>query len=214
MNEYLELAFSGPALPASCLLALVTAYWLLVIFGAVGLDALDLDLDADMDLDVDAGGLESILSIGMAPLRWLNLGRVPLMLWLSVFALVFWLLSMLWDAPEYRETVWNTLAVILRNGALALLATKLATQPLTGLFDNRLARPATTEDLLGQICVTTTRVTEKSGQATVSISAGTPLILSVRAELGELKKGESAELLEYNAELNYFLVRRVRIDAP
>ena len=204
MTEYLATAFSGPPLVASCLLALVTCYWLFVILGAVGIEALDFDLD--FDADVDAGDIESMISVGMLPLKWLNIGRVPLMIWLSVFALAFWLTSMLWDTPAGREDAWNMAAVILRNGAIGLLATKIVTQPLCDVFTGD--RGVTGDDLVGLVCEPTTRVSENKGQAKVETGTGTPLLLSIRCEHGELEKGERAQIVSYDRDREIYIVRR------
>lgn len=209
MSQFLDSAFTGPPLPATILLMLVMGYWVLVIVGMVDLDALDLDLDLDLDVDADAdfgGALESALSFGMLPLRWLNLGRVPLMLWISVFALAFWLTSVLWDTPAGRENGWNMAAVIIRNGAIALLACKLLTQPLRGVF-NTGTNVVGGEDLLGLECFGTTRITEDRGQAKLETGRGAPLLLSVRCEYGEMQKGERAEIIGYDVERDIYFVR-------
>lgn len=44
---------SSSNLVLSLLLALTMLYWLMVLFGAVGLDSLDFDLDLDTDIDID-----------------------------------------------------------------------------------------------------------------------------------------------------------------
>ena len=220
MSQYLETAFSGPPLPASCLLVLVIGYWLMVIVGMLDMDMLDLDLDMDVDADVDLdldvdlgadGVLDSALSIGMLPLKWLNIGRVPLMLWVSVFALSFWLTSMLWDTPAGRENGWNMAAVILRNGAIALLCAKVLTQPIRGVFSR--GTDATNRlELVGQECQLTARVTDDRGQAKVDTGKGAPVLLSVRCDHGELEKGERAQIVGYDPGREIYLVRRMPIE--
>jgi hypothetical protein len=207
MQEYIETAFSGPPLLASCLLTLVVCYWLLVIIGMIDLEGLNLDVDIDVDVD---SGMESMLSLGMLPLRWLNVGRVPFMLWLSSFAVAFWMVSMLWDTAAGRENLWNMAAVVLRNGALGLLAAKLVTQPLCGVFDTDAQGGIRGRDLVGCECLLTTSVTEKSGQAKVETGKGAPLLLSVRCEFGELEKGELAEIVQYNKDARIYIVRRLQ----
>ena len=87
--EFLETSFSGTSMPASLFLSLVLVYWLFVILGALDLELFDFDLDVDADVD-----LGSVLNVGLVPVRFLNLGRVPLMLWVSLFSLSWWGLSL------------------------------------------------------------------------------------------------------------------------
>lgn len=203
MQQYLQDAFSGPPLPASILLVIVLAYWLLVIVGMLDLDVFDLDLDVDVDTDLD-----SVLSIGMLPLKWLNIGRVPVMIWTSAFALAFWMTAMLWDSPAGRENGWNMAAVILRNGAIALLAAKLLTQPLIRVFDVEQQQGALLgSDLVGMTCVSTTSVTEGFGQAKVDTGKGAPLLINVRCEYDEMAKGARAEIAHFDAAQDLYIVK-------
>ena len=104
VSEYLHICFSGANLPASLVLAAVMFYWLLAIVAALDLDFLHFDLNLDGQAD-----LPSVLGGGFVAFRFLNLGRVPVMIWLSVFALAYWGVSMLFDRllddPEHREVL-------------------------------------------------------------------------------------------------------------
>lgn len=95
MTELLRAAVAPPNLVATGLLVFVLLYWLTVIGGLMPLDALDVDVttaaDADFNLDTHVG---PHLHHGEAGVDWLNnalaffnLGRVPLMVFLSVVAL-------------------------------------------------------------------------------------------------------------------------------
>ena len=205
MTEYLQTAFSGPPLIASCLLVLVSLYWLMVIVGMADFDGLDFDLDLDVDLDPDA--VTSALSLGAAPLRWLNVGRIPFMLWVSAFVLVFWLTSMLWDTPSGRESGWNLAAAVVRNLAIGLLGAKVLTQPLCGLLSDPGMGAVTTADLIGRTCRPTTAVTADRGQAKVEVPDGAPLLLSVRAESENLDKGQLAQIVDYDRTREVYIVR-------
>ena len=165
MDQFIEGCFSWPSLPATVLLLLVCGYWCLVILGALDMDVLDFDLDIDLDADVDA----SILQVGFIPLKWLNIGSVPTMLWLSVFSLTGWMASRLMNSPTSHvnlDLATDGLA-ILRDMGIAVFLTKCLTQPLRGRFDPKEVNLA--KDLIGGICkVTTSEVTESFGEAEYS----------------------------------------------
>lgn len=223
MDEFLRACFSGPTLPASVLLIVVCLYWLMVIFGALDVDTLDVDLDFDADFDVSGGGdagdvdldVESSLGVGMVALRFLNIGKVPLMLWASAFAVPFWAVSLWWDQSSPRDNweTWDAAGALIRNAGVGVLAAKLITQPLRGKFDTVV--PNQVKDLLGKTGrVSSTQVTDSAGQARVETD-GAPLLLQVRtreedAEIkdGRLTNGDRVVLADYDSEHDVFFVRR------
>lgn len=210
MEQFLHNCFSWPTLPASLLLLAVCFYWLLMIFGAVGLDFLDIDLDLDMDADVDVD--VSILQLGFVPLRHLNIGAVPTMLWLSVFALAGWVTARLWNSPLPHDTFqWSADSMaILRNAGVAVMLTKLITQPLRGRFDP--VEPNKAESLVGQTCtITTTEVNEQFGEASLATD-GAPLRLKVRNSTDTLQKGDSAVIVNFETEGNLYFVEPAPLD--
>ncbi len=212
MTELWQTAIAGANLGPTVLLGLLMLYWLFVILGAVGLDLFDFHADADVDvggdLDVDGnlepGAIPSALSIGALVLKSLNIGLVPLMVWLSAFALSLWVITMLWDHPATHESVGRELVVLFRNGVLAILAAKLLTQPLRGQFNDVVAPRA--RDLVGRVCsVATLEVTDRSGQIRCETGAA-PLLLNARIQQDSepLKKGDTAVIVEYQQGI-YFV---------
>jgi hypothetical protein len=207
MREMLQTCFSGPVLPASILLLMITAYWLMVILGALDLDLLHFDLDLDGDVDVDGTPeLSGLLGAGMVVFRFLNLGRIPLMVWMSVFALALWITSAVWYHESYSETAWMSFQILLRNSAVALVATKILTQPMLGLVDK--TRPTVADDLVGKLCViSTAEATERRGQAKLYTEAS-PLLLNVRTVDGTLAKGDVAKIVEYDRVRRIYFIEK------
>lgn len=210
MTEFLQLCFSGPLLPATCLMLLVSTYWLFVIVGAVGLDWFDFDLDVGADVPGDLAPdslFESVLGAGAATLRFLNLGSVPIMLWLSVFALAWWVTAFVWRAPEGALAAGTLVGLSLRNGAVAVVAAKVLTQPLRGRFEPD--EPAGGDQLIGQVGeVVSYEATPTAGQGKFP-AAGSPLLLNVRTEQETLAKGETIRIVEYRAGEQTYLVERL-----
>ena len=79
---------------ATVFLAMILAYWLTVLLGALDLDFLDFDLDADVDADL---GSDLDVSVGVfdGMLAFFYLGKIPLMILLSIFALCLWVISII-----------------------------------------------------------------------------------------------------------------------
>jgi hypothetical protein len=209
MSDVLEPIFMWPAWPAAVMVFVACCYWLLVIAGAVSVDLLHIDFH-DLHFDTDVDG--SLLDLGFVPLRFLNLGRVPLMLWFSVFSLsalvITRLISTYSGRPEpHTDFEFSTDALaIFRDFAIASLVTKALTQPLCGIFEH--VAPIGTKDLIGKTCVIKTgEATEKTGEARYA-TCGAPILLSVRTTDGTLKKGDLAEICDYSAEENIYFVKR------
>ena len=178
----------------------------MVILGALDMGLFDFDLDADGD----PGGLDGILGAGIVVVRFLNLGEIPLMLWVSTYALSFWMTSVLWFDESYLESTAIVLQVVFRNMAIALLATKIITQPMLLLVDR--TKMTQHYDLIGQTCeITTSEVSEDYGQARVTTSAS-PLVIDVRTRTGVLHKGEDAQIVDYDDERHVFFLEKTQTE--
>ncbi|MCA9075098.1 MAG: NfeD family protein [Planctomycetaceae bacterium] len=216
MVEFLYDCFQGPALVASTLVCCVMAYWAMVTLGAVDLDTFDIDLDFDLDADIDGpdvqvdGGHHSPLSVGMVGLKFFNLGEVPLMVWMTCFAICTWALTMLFDRGMSNADTIEGLKALARNGGIALFLAKFMTQPLKGFFVTPEINKS--ENLLGQTCiVTTSEVNSKHGQASYATEAS-PLVINVRTEDDQFvaQKGETVRIVDFEPERNTFIIQRVQ----
>lgn len=207
MEQFIENCFAWPTWPATVLLLCVCGYWLLMMLGAVDLDFLDVDLDMDVEVDADP----SILQFGFLPLKFLNIGSVPTMLWVSVFALTGWMVSRLWNSPLPHDAfLWkaDTIAIV-RDFGIGALLTKVITQSMKGRFDpvqlNMLAT------LVGRICVvTTTEVSDTFGEADLPTDAA-PLKLKIRNSEGNISKGDNVVIVDFRSEDNIYFVRRADV---
>ncbi len=207
MSEFLEFlhsCFSGATLPASLLLLLLSVYWSLAILAGMDLQILDFDLDLDGHPD-----LQEVVGVGVVLLRFLHLGRVPLVIWLSVFSLLWWAVSVAFDRwlddPLLRESWWVAGQYALRNAALALVGTKVLTYPLRGKFDVSPPHPA--EQMLGKTCrVVSSVVNEQFGQAEYA-TEGAPLRLHVRTQDGPpLSQGDAATIVGFDPAKQIYFV--------
>ncbi len=206
MNELIETAFLPTVMPATVLLLVVALYWFVAVVGGLGLDLLDFDLDFDGDFDVDST-FDTVMSAGAVTLRFLNIGELPINIWVSVFALAFWTIAMLWQTPEETTTAVAIITIIVRNGAVALLPTKLLTQPLRGRFEP--VEPEQAEDLIDRIgTVMTAEVTPRGGQAQFESEAA-PLLLNVRSAQTVLAKGEQVRIVDYDPTAHLYTVERL-----
>ena len=149
--------------------------------------------------------MPSALSIGAMVLKSLNIGLVPLMVWLSAFALSLWVITMLWDHPATHESVGRELVVLFRNGVLAISGRKAADPAATGSVQRR---GGATRQGPGRARVfgRNPEVTDRSGQIRCETGAA-PLLLNARIqqESEPLAKGDRAVIVEIDSEGIYFV---------
>lgn len=219
--EFIERMFVGPIWPASVLVCLLVAYTAVALLGLIDLDfGVDADLDADAGVDLDAGGAEPgelsggepqgdlFGGIGGATLQWLNLQRLPLILWMAVFTVIFWIVSYgLWygfDVRRYEPTLWTSSLLAVRNVVIAAGATKFATNPLQRLFQPAPSYGPST--LIGESCVVSSRqVNERYGQAEFPTDAA-PLLLNIRTDGECLPQGTRVEIIAFDADRRVYKV--------
>ncbi|GIS57787.1 MAG: hypothetical protein CM1200mP2_00120 [Planctomycetaceae bacterium] len=187
--------FAEPALqPAGLVIAILAVYWSLVCSGGR-------PRVPRLELRDQPRRRQRALDFGLVPLRYLNLGTFPVMLWMTSSG----------SRPGcFRSDPLRLGSRSARGGGdcrgfgLATLATKLATNPFRSVFE--IVEPHRPETLIGQTCtISTLTATDVSGEAHFS-SEGAPLILSVRTSDGDLTKGQTAKIIEYNRSDNTYIV--------
>jgi hypothetical protein len=204
MGEFLKECFLTVNLPVTVMLLTVLGYWLMVIVGVLGLDALDLDLDADADIDadVDGGGW-----LGSA-LEFLYLGDVPVVIVGSFFVVFMWIATLL--SNHYLNEQHSILMMALwfiPNVILSLLLTRVSMMPFATMFKNYDKTDFTRENMVGKIgIVKTSEVTCEFGQIEIQ-QAGPPMVINVRTEPGtRLRQGDAAKIVSFNNMNDTFLV--------
>ena len=225
MEPFLDAILSPINLPLTVVLGLAVAYWIIVIFSGLGFDALDIDLDpsqaTDLDLDVDtshgaasgaSGGGGGGATLGLSMLRFLNLGEVPLMLWLSVLLLIVWAGNVALHPYLGDWAIGLQLLLLLPLLVLGLLVTKLLTAPLAVLFRKMREeeRRVNNFTVIGQRCrVTTRRVTHTFGRAEITAEGGgAPIVLNVCTDNGDtLARGDEAVVVKHDPQRDLYLIR-------
>ena len=207
MIELLKFAIAGANVIPTLLLIGIVLYWCTVLIGAVDLDMFDLDLDLDADADADGhseGGLEWLNNI----LRYFNLGRVPLMVFLTFLILPLWIFCIVVNDLLGFHSLLPGLLTFGLGFWLCLFVAKVLTTPFVKLFD-KLEEEQKNTSIIGKICVLQSSVNDdRIGQAFVDQKGnGAPIILMVCSRPGTLlKSGETALVLEYQQDRRCYLV--------
>ena len=221
MFEFLLSLVAAPVLPATISLV-VLVVWSLATIVIGGLDS---HLAASWHLHnpftggghTDADGLSDTIthalgdamgSVVLAPVKWLNLKQLPIVLWAGIFTISWWSLSILiWVSVDTAlieaPAAWVVSLMIVRNIVLGLLTTKAITQPMRGWFDSN---ELTSVSLVGQEAeISSYDTTPENGQVKFK-TEGAPLLLNVRTDGPHLPKGTQVWLTHYDPQRRIYIV--------
>lgn len=134
-----------PNAVTTVIMAIMLLYWLFVFLSGAGLEDLDLgfdfDVDVDSDVDVDTAEPDGEISADKEPgffakaLNFLNVGKIPFMLIITVFKFFLWIGSLI-TTSVINVVSWGvwSLLILIPLAIASLFFTKLATNPLVRLF--------------------------------------------------------------------------------
>lgn len=203
--EFYHAAFHVANLPATLLLMLVVLYWMTVIFGVLDLSSLDFDLpefeiEGDVGTEMGHTGFDAFF-------EYLNIKYVPISIFVSFFALSFWITSMI--ANEMlggRDRALVGLAVFGVNLIFSLHAAKFITWPMVPIFKQMRLDVSSKRDLIGsRVVVTSSKADAHFGQAEIC-GEGAPITLHVRTEGEEIPKGAEAVILQHQTERDIYII--------
>lgn len=208
MTELLHAAVAPPNLLPTALLVFVLLYWLTVILGLLDLKTVDLDIDdhGHVHYDSDVAPSEVGTSWLNGALAFFNLGRIPLMIFLSFVFLPLWAGSILANYYTGNTSLLLGLAFFLPLFIASLFIAKFLTLPFVTLFTALEKDHDGAAVFVGKVCTVLLPATaEHLGQASVHID-GAPLMLNVRSTNAPLSKGETALVIDFDAARKCYLI--------
>lgn len=215
MQEIIVAAFSPVNVVLTVLLILVVLYWLMVIFGAMDLDFLDIDFDNDVDMDFDADAeIDGDAGFLRGVLEFFYIGEVPVMILFSILILSMWAVSMIVNhVLNPAGSVLLGLPIFCVNLVVSIMICRVFAMPFRKVFSALNKDVNASGDVMGRICiVTTTQVSKKMGQAEMP-SRGAPVLLNVMAEGDNvLNKGDEAVVIGRNSEDGVYIIAPVDLE--
>ena len=204
MKEIIELSFEGMNYPFTILLVLVLLYWVTVFLGLLDLEFLDFNIEADVDLgndvDVDVcndvdGGIGDFMFLNNI-LEFLNIRYVPLMFFLSFFALSGWFVSIIGNRLLGDNFILG-LVLFLPNIVFSALIGKFFTQPFVKVFKKMKTQEMELRNAVGKIVTVTLGADDnKIGQGEIEVDNVTELIMFKCTAGTSLLKGNKALVIE------------------
>ncbi|HEX8507547.1 MAG TPA: hypothetical protein VF630_19450 [Hymenobacter sp.] len=208
MTELLQAAISPPNLVATGLLVFVLLYWLTVIVGLLDMKTVDLSIDDHGHFHYDSHAPHDGIGTGWlnGALAFFNLGRIPLMIFLSFVFLPLWVGSILVNYYTGNTSLLLGLAFLLPLFIGSLFVAKFLTLPFVKLFTALEKDHDAGAVVIGKVCTVLLPATaDHLGQAAVRID-GAPLMLNVRSTGAPLAKGETALVIDFDAARKCYLI--------
>ncbi len=229
MKELFEFAFSSINLIPTCLLLFVALYWLVVLAGLLDMGHVDLDADhdvhvdihvehdlhmdtelhADADLHAEAHGGE-VHADGpggiMQSLIFFNVGKVPLLVLLSFFAVPLWFMVMIVNYYLKIESFGIALILLIPEIIISLFIAKFLSAPIAHLFNKIEESTGKATDFTGKTAIARFDMEEKKVGYIEIDENGKNIVLNACCEKGGITKGERVLIIEYLQKENYYLV--------
>lgn len=191
-------------LVAASLLLAVLALELLTL--VVGGSLSFLDGDADFDVDADSDGIAG------GVLAWVNPGRVPFMMLLTIFMAAFACSGLIlqWVLVKTAGFMLNPLMSIPVAAAVALPFVQMGSRVLNRIMPKELTSAIATDSLVGNYGVITMgpATAETAGQARFRDDFGTSHYLTVLSESGAIEAGSNVVLIAPHESLSHTYVVR------
>lgn len=205
-------SITGVNLPATLLFGIILIFWIFNIIGVLGTELLDFLIPMDFSsIDIPLLSGDSFAGI----FDFFYIGKVPLVILVSVFGFVLWPICILSNYYLNPEKTWGIGLVVLGLGWIAsIFVMKLSLMPFERFFESiaKLDVLDTPEAFLGKICIIKSpRADQKFGQAEIENPNGAPFLFNVKpTQEGEvLKRGESAVIVDTNNKI--FNVKKIEI---
>jgi hypothetical protein len=206
MKELIDFAFSGINYVPTVLLLFVLIYWLIVILGIIDIDSIDIDVDVDMDVDADidadvgVSGMSSVLA-------FFNLDQLPLMVFLTFYALPLWMVTLIGNDFLEISSVLAGLMVFVPAAIGCLFIAKVLTIPIALFYKKVKTQTEAVENVIGKVCIAKLPISSDSkSQAEINVN-GTSVLLYVKTQPGvTINKGDSALVIEFVENDKYYLV--------
>lgn len=187
-------------------------YWVFTFLAGDFLGSLDLgadfdtDVDAGLDVDGAEGGVE--LSGFQKVMQYINIGKVPFMVVLSVFKFIAWIGTLL-TSVAFNTSAWGWRSALLLIPVfiIAFFITRWATKPLVKIYHHMGYNGEEAHDLLGRAArMRSTIAGSKIGSAELSIR--TDLIrVNVRSKDGStISYGQEVIIVDEDKSSNIYIV--------
>lgn len=211
MIEFLHFIFNGANAIPTALLLFIVVYWIIVIMGFLGTDFLDFDIDVEADFDADAeveGSANSSGDISFLNnvLLFFNLGRMPLMIWMSFLVIPLWFICININGLFGISNFFLGMVVFFPTLIGCLFIAKFLTWPFMKFFQ-KMDQEGKKKEIIGKIGVVMLSADHVSkGQAEVNYQ-GSFLRFNILTKEGtSVAKGSKVLFIQHFPDKEAYLI--------
>lgn len=211
MSEFINLIFSGANALPTALLLFIFLYWIIVILGFVGTDFLDIDIDIDGDNDLDMDGASSgDLSWLNKALLFFNLGKIPLMIWLTFVAFPLWFICVNVNGLLGIENFFLGLIVFIPAFIASVFLAKFLTWPFVKFF-MKIEEDSKEKEIIGKVGTVILAADHlRRGQAEVNYR-GSFLTFYIKTREGDtVEKGDKVLFIKNLDKEGFYIIEPYR----
>lgn len=194
------------------LAGLSALYWVFTFLAGDLLGSLDLgaDLDIDIDAGLDTAGLDGAgeLSGFEKVMQYINIGKVPFMVVLSVFKFIAWIGTLLTSvAFNTSGWGWRSALLLVPIFIITFFITRWATKPLVKIYRQMGYNGEEMHELLGRSANMRSTISgSKIGSAELSIRADL-IRINVQSKDGSaISYGQDVVIVDEDKSKNVYLV--------
>jgi membrane protein implicated in regulation of membrane protease activity len=187
------------------LLLFILVYWLIVIIGLIDTDFFDVDIDVDGDGDIDIDGSADISWINNV-LTFFNLGKIPLMIWLSFVVFPTWFICVNITGFLGISNFFVGLLIFLPALIASMFLAKFLTWPFVRFFQ-KIDEDSKEKEIIGQVGTVVLPATHTSkGQAEVNYKGSFLRFYIVTSKNERVEKGQRVLFIQQLKNEGTFLV--------
>lgn len=217
MTAFIDLLFHSYANAVMTIISgLLVIYWMFAFLSGTFLSEWDWSPEVDTDVDMSIEGSQDSLEgadIGGPTmmdqiLSFINVGKVPFMLILSILQFISWILTLLTSSFVDMES-WGiaSLLILIPAFLLSYLLTRLVTNPLTKIYAEMGYKGETQIEIIGMNAIMRSSIEgDKIGAA--EITHKTELIrINVKSEMGDkIPFGATVAVTGISTDQKYYMV--------
>ncbi len=208
----LDLLFHPIANAVMTVLAGLSAlYWVFTFLAGDILGSFDVgaDFDADVGIDVDGGEVIAEPSAFDKIMQYINVGKVPFMVVLSVFKFIAWIGTLLSSIAFNTSTWgWKSALLLIPIFIITFFITRWATKPLVKIYRQMGYNGEEAHDLLGRIALMRSDISgTKIGNAELKINSDL-IRINVRSKDGTaINYNQDVMIIDELKEQNIYIVQ-------
>jgi len=190
------------------LLGIAALYWIITFIAGDFLGDLDVDLDSDLDADGDSD-VSTEPSTFQKVLSYINIGKVPMMVVISMFKFIAWIFTMA-SSMFFDLASWGlkSILILIPIFIISYFLTRWATKPFVKIYKQMGYSGEEAIDLIGRIATLKSTIKDEAlGTAELTIQSDVIKVLVKSKNGQEIAFNSAITILEESDDKRFYWVQ-------